>query len=305
MKGLGAQIWSVFVPAEVKGADAVHKTLEQIDDVHRLVRQYPDVFELALTAADVERIHGKGKIASLIGIEGGHQINNSLAVLRMFHALGARAMTITHSDGTEWADSATDEARHAGLTVFGRAVIREMNRIGLVVDLSHVSEETMFDALETTTAPVVFTHSSARALVGHPRNVPDSVLKRLPKNGGVVMVTFVPSFTSEKSRQHDARREGEKARVERLNPGDAKRAAELLAQWEKAHPWPLPDIADIADHIDHIRNVAGIDHVGIGADFDGISRTPLGLEDVSTCPALFEELVRRDYSDDDLKKIAG
>lgn len=302
---VGAQIWSVYVPAEITAAEAVQATLEQIDVVHRLAARYPDHLELARTAADIERIHRGGKVASLIGVEGGHQINDSLAVLRMFFDLGARSMTLTHSKRTEWADSATDAAKHDGLTDFGRTVVREMNRLGMAVDLSHVSEATMHDALDTTSAPVLFTHSSAYALVPHPRNVPDSVLKRLPSNGGVVMVTFVPAFTSEATRVYDATRHAEEARLKRLHPGDPARAAAELVVWEAANPWPLPTVADIADHIDHIRRIAGVDHVGIGGDFDGISRTPRGLEDVSRYPVLFAELARRGYTDDDLKKIAG
>jgi membrane dipeptidase len=304
--GVGGQFWSVYVPVELEGAEAVKATVEQIDVVHGLVRRYPEVFELALTADDVVRIHGAGKIASLIGIEGGHSIDDSLAVLRQMYDLGARYMTITHWRGTDWADAATSPARHGGLTDFGREVVREMNRLGMLVDLSHVSAETMHDALDVTAAPVIFSHSGAYGATPHPRNVPDDVLARLPENGGVVMVDFVPGFKSQQMAEHWAARAGERARLESLHPAaDKARIDELLAEWTAANASPQVTLEHVADHVDYLRQHAGIDHIGIGGDFDGIGSTPVGLEDVSTYPALLVELARRGYSEADLAKIAG
>lgn len=303
--GVGGQFWSVYVPVSLEGADAVEALLEQIDVVHRMAERYPDAFEMAYTADDVERIHAAGKVASLIGIEGGHSIDDSLAVLRMAYLAGARYMTVTHWKNTAWADAATFDPEHGGLTEFGREVIREMNRLGMLVDLSHVSRETMEDALEVTAAPVTFSHSSARALTDHPRNVPDEILRRLPDNGGVVMVTFVPSFVSEEVRRHGAEEEAVKARLASLRIGDPDRAEEELAAWKEANPAPRATLAQVADHIDHVRRVAGIDHVGIGSDFDGIGSTPVGLEDVSRYPVLLAELLRRGYTDEEVKKVAG
>ncbi len=306
--GVGAQFWSVYVPsdfAESGSSDAVTATLEQIDVVYELLRLYPQAFEIALTANDVERVFASGKIASLIGMEGGHSIANSLATLRMFHRLGARYMTLTHSRNTSWADSATDDPVASGLTEFGREVVREMNWLGMLVDLSHVSPATMHDALDTAAAPVIFSHSSARALCDHRRNVPDDVLKRLPANGGVVMVTFVPSFVSKEVKEHDERRDAEERRLRGL-PGATKESVdEALRAWNSANPSPRATLAQVADHIDHIRKVAGIDHLGLGSDFDGISSVPVGLEDVSKFPALTRELVARGYSDEDIQKILG
>lgn len=303
--GVGAQFWSVYVPVDLEGAAAVQAVVEQIDVVHRLAASYPQQLELARTADDVERIHGAGRIASLIGIEGGHSINDSLAVLRALYELGASYMTITHWKGHAWADAATSPPEHDGLTPFGEEVIREMNRLGMLVDLSHVSESTMLDALAVSEAPVIFSHSSARGVVGHPRNVPDAVLGKLVDNGGVVMVTFVPVFVSEALRTWSADREAEKARLEALHIGDPVASEAALAAWAEARPAPEATLSMVADHIDHVRQVAGIDHVGIGSDFDGISRTPAGLEDVSCYPALFAELMRRGYSPEDIRKIAG
>ncbi|HVR44713.1 MAG TPA: dipeptidase [Thermoanaerobaculia bacterium] len=303
--GLGAQFWSVYVLASLPPEEAVVKTLEQIDVVHRINEAWPDTFALALTADDVRRIYRDGKIASLIGIEGGYSIANSLGVLRQMYRVGARYMTLTHSDTIPWADSATDAPRHGGLTPFGVEVVREMNRLGMLVDLSHVSGETMHDVLDAAASPVVFSHSSARALNGHPRNVPDDVLERLPANGGVVMVTFVPSFISETQRQWFADEAAMKARLESLHRGDPPRVTMELEGWRASSPRPEATLAQVADHIDHIRSVAGIDHIGIGSDFDGISTVPSGLEDVSTFPALFAELLRRGYSEGDCEKIAG
>ena len=303
--GVGAQFWSVYVPVELTGQSAVTATLEEIDTVHQMVRRYPETFELALTADDVERIFKKGKIASLIGMEGGHSIDNSLAALRMFHRLGARYMTLTHAKNTAWADSATDDPKFGGLAPFGEEVVREMNWLGMLVDLSHVSPETMKDAIRISQAPVIFSHSSARALNDVPRNVPDDVLQLLPKNGGVVMVTFVPGFLSPKVAAWQKLQDAEQARLTKLFPADAAAVTRGVNEWSAAHPAPRATLADAADHIDHIRKVAGIDHLGIGSDFDGITMVPAGLEDVSQYPALIAELFRRGYTEDDIKKIAG
>jgi len=303
--GLGGQFWSVYVPVEVTGADAVVQVLEQIDDVHRLASLYPDVFEIARTADDVVRIHKAGKIASLIGMEGGHSIDNSLGTLRQLYAAGARYMTITHSKNNDWADSATDAPKHGGLTPFGEEVVKEMNRLGMLVDLSHVAPETMKKALAVAQAPVIFSHSSARALDAHPRNVPDDVLALLPQNGGVVMVSFVPSFTSEDVRAWNAVKDGEEARLKTLNPEGPDKVKSELDAWVKTHPAPPATAAQVADHIEHVRKVAGIDHVGIGSDFDGITSTPVDLTGVDTYPVLLAELLRRGWSDEDVKKLAG
>jgi membrane dipeptidase len=264
--GVGGQFWSVYVPVEMQGPTAVRATLEQIDVVHRMVRKYPDTFELAVTAGDVERIFKSGRIASLIGMEGGHSIDNSLATLRMFHAVGARYMTLTHSSNIRWADSGTDKPKLGGLSKFGEEVVREMNRLGMLVDLSHTSPDTMRDAIRVSEAPVIFSHSDARALNDHGRNVPDDVLKLLQGDGGLVMVTFVPGF---------------------------------LTRTGKA------TLADVANHMDYVRRAAGPDHVGIGSDFDGIETVPAGLEDVSKYPALTAELLRRGWSDEDVRKALG
>lgn len=302
---LGAQFWSVYVPASLAGADAVQATLEQIDVVHRLAALYPDTFAVALTADDIVRIHKGGRIASLIGIEGGHSINNSLATLRMLHRAGAKYMTLTHSANVDWADSATADPKAAGLTPFGKAVIAEMNRLGMLVDLSHVSPATMHAALDGSAAPVIFSHSSAKAVTPHARNVPDDVLARLKQNGGVVMVTFVPSFISETLRVWHADREAEEARLKELFQGEPQQVKAGLEAWQKAHERPSATIADVADHIEHVIRVAGEDHVGIGGDLDGISTTPIGLESVADYPRLFSELLRRGHSEERLKKLAG
>ncbi len=302
---VGGQFWSVYVPASLPGPEAAVATLEQIDLVHRMIARYPEAFAFAATAADVERIHRSGRIACLIGIEGGYSIADSLAVLRQAYALGARYMTLTHWKSIDWADAATDAPRHGGLTPFGREVVREMNRLGMLVDLSHVSDRTMLDALETSQAPVIFSHSSARALCAHPRNVPDEILRRVAANGGIVMVNFAPGFVSEATRVADAPVEAEWTRLGALYPNDPKRVAAEVHAFAAQHPVPDATLAQVADHIEHIRDVAGIDHVGIGSDFDGIGRAPVGLEDVSKYPALLEELLRRGWSDGDVKKVAG
>ena len=307
---VGGQFWSVWVPVSFKGDAAVTATLEQIDAVKRLVTTYPGTFELATSAADVRRIHKAGRIASLLGIEGGHQIGNSLGALRQFQALGVRYMTLTHTSTTDWADSATDVPRHNGLTPFGEAVVREMNRLGLLVDLSHVSPDAMTDALAVTKAPVIFSHQGARALVDHPRNVSDDVLKLVAKNGGVVMVDFVPGYISTAMANYNASLAAERARYDAppyggLYIGQPDRAKAALAAWQAKNPPPAVGLKDVADHIDHIARVAGVDHVGIGSDFDGITDVPIGLENVSTFPALFAELARRGWTDANLAKLAG
>ena len=303
--GVGGQFWSVYTPSDFAGQTAVTATLEQIDIVHRMMKKYPETFELALTADDIERVFKKGKIASLIGMEGGHSIDNSLASLRMFHQLGARYMTLTHSKNTDWADSATDTPKHNGLNAFGEEVIREMNWLGMLVDLSHVSPDTMRDAIGVAAAPVIFSHSSARGINDVPRNVPDDVLQLLPKNGGIVMVTFVPGFLSPKVTAWSKLQTEETNRLLQQHPNDEAARKAGLDAWTKANPAPLATIADAADHIDHIRKVAGSDHIGIGGDYDGITSVPQGLEDVSTYPSLTAELLRRGYKDEEIKKILG
>ena len=303
--GVGGQFWSVYVPVELAGQSAVTATLEEIDTVHQMTRRYPDAFELALTADDIERIFKQGRIASLVGMEGGHSIDNSLAALRMFYRLGARYMTLTHSKNTAWADSATDDPKVGGLAPFGEEVVREMNWLGMLVDLSHVSPETMEDAIRISQAPVIFSHSSARALNDVPRNVPDSVLRLLPKNGGVVMVTFVPGFLSPAVAAWNKLQDAERDRLKKQFPTDAGAVTRGVDEWTTAHPAPRATLAEAANHIDHIRKVAGIDHIGLGSDFDGITQVPQGLEDVSKFPSLIAELLRRGYKDDEIRKIVG
>lgn len=302
---VGAIFWSVYISTDQAGPGAARDQLKQIDVVYQLLRKYPDRLELALTADDVVRIHREGKIASMIGMEGGHAIENSLAVLRMMYKLGARYMTLTHGANVDWADSATDTPVHGGLTEFGRQVVREMNWLGMLVDLSHVTPQVMNDVLDIAEAPVIFSHSSASGVVDYARNVPDQVLRRLPENGGVTMVNFVRSFVTRAVREWEAARAAEVARLETLWPGDPQRRNHDLQEWLTANPVPESTLADVADHIDHVRDVAGIDHIGIGSDYDGISYGPVGLEDVSDFPDLFVELLRRGYSDEDIKKIAG
>ncbi|MEE2777220.1 MAG: dipeptidase [Acidobacteriota bacterium] len=301
---IGGQFWSVYVPADFADRGAATAVLEQIDVVHRLAARYPDFLEVATSADDVVRIHGAGKVASLIGMEGGHAIENSLAVLRQLYGVGARYMTLTHSANVDWADSATDRAEHNGLSGFGDEVVREMNRLGMLVDLSHVSAKTMHDALDVTEAPVIFSHSSARGVTDHPRNVPDAVLRRLPENGGVVMVTFVPPYINDGVRQHTAAVERETERLERtLGDEEAVRAA--VRRFSAEHRAAPASLADVADHIDYIREIAGIEHIGIGSDYDGITSVPAGLEDVSRIPHLLAELLARGYSRDDIAQIGG
>src|SRR5688500_2758517 len=303
--GVGGQFWSVYTPSDYAGQTADTATLEQIAIVHQMMRKYPETCGLALTAADVERIFKSGKIASMIGMEGGHSIDNSLAALRMFHRLGARYMTLTHSKNTPWADAATDDPEAGGLTRFGEEVVREMNWLGMLVDLSHVSPDTMEDAIRVSEAPVIFSHSSARAVTDRTRNVPDSILEMVAEEGGVVMVTFVPGFISPAVAAWNELRAAEEARLTGLFPGNRAAVTRGVEAWTHAHPEPLARLSDAADHIDHIRKIAGIDHIGLGGDFDGITSVPQGLEDVSKYPALTAELLRRGYAEAEVKKILG
>jgi membrane dipeptidase len=302
---VGAQFWSVYIPSEVTGDAAVRETIEQIDVVKRLVAAYPDDLALARTADDIVRIHKSGRVASLIGIEGGHQIGANLAALRQFHDLGARYMTLTHFKNNEWADSATDDPKYHGLTDFGRTVVHEMNRLGMLVDLSHVSDDVMRQALQSSRAPVIFSHSSARALDDHNRNVPDDVLKLTAANGGVVMVNFYPGYVSDAFRRWNADVAAEEARAKSLYNGRPEAREAAVKAWEKAHPFPPVTVSDVADHIDHVAKVAGHDHVGIGGDLDGIDTAPIGLGTVSGYPLLFAELIRRGWNDRNLAKLAG
>ncbi|WP_122464759.1 dipeptidase [Brevundimonas lutea] len=303
--GVGGQFWSVYVPASLMPQEAVQATFEQIDTVRRILAAHPDVFEWATTADDIERIHREGRVASLVGMEGGYSINDSLGLLREFHAAGARYMTLTHSRTTTWADSATDAPQHGGLSPFGEAVVREMNRLGMMVDLSHVSEETMMDALRVSEAPVIFSHSSARGVTDHPRNVPDTVLRQMPQDGGVVMVTFVPGFINEQVRAWGAARAAESARLTSLHPGDPGAVTRGLETWSAANPTPTAGIDDVVAHIEHVRDVAGIDHVGIGGDFDGITSLPDGMTGVDAYPPLLAALMARGWSEADIRKLAG
>lgn len=302
---IGAQFWSVYVPAELSGPAAAEAVQVQIDVVRQLIARYPSVFAFADSADDVSRIHRRGRIASMLGMEGGEPINGNLAVLRAFRAQGVLYMTLCHSKTTSWVDSATDAPRHGGLSPFGEEVVREMNRIGMLVDLSHVSAESMRDALRVSTAPVIFSHSSAYALTSHPRNVPDDVLRLVHQNGGVVMVNFYPGFVSEEVRAWAALRVGEEARQKALHPDDPEAVRAAMSEWESANARPAASIAQVADHIEHIRDVAGVENVGIGADMDGVPYLPVGLEGVDGYPNLFAELMRRGWSDADLARLAG
>ena len=302
---VGGQYWSVYIDGTVTGDQAIRQTIEQIDIVDRMIAAYPRDLERALTADDVVRIHKAGRVASLIGIEGGRQIGGSLPALRQFYRLGARYMTLTHNQTTEWADSATDDPKFGGLSPFGLKVVAEMNRLGMLVDLSHVSPDVMRQAIAASRAPVIFSHSSARALNDHPRNVPDDVLRLLPANGGVVMTNWVPIFLSPARLQYESTKAAEEARLKTIIRNDTKAVAAGVEAWAAAHPAPPVTVKDVADHIDHIARVAGHDHVAIGADLDGIPATPTGLEGVETYPRLFAELIRRGWSDKDLAKLAG
>jgi membrane dipeptidase len=302
--GVGGQFWSVYVPASLAGDAAVTAVFEQVDVVHRMIAAYPDRFRLALTADDVDAAFTAGKVASLLGAEGGHSINGSLGVLRSLYALGVRYLTLTHNDNVGWADSATDAPDCGGLSDFGREVVAEMQRLGMLVDLSHVAVSTMNDALDVAQAPVIFSHSSTRALTDNPRNVPDDVLRRLAVNGGVCMVAFVPFFVSQECTDWLA---GLKAFAagRGLDPDNLAEVFAQIPDWEKGNPMPAATLTQVADHIDHVREVAGIAHVGIGADYDGTPALPQGLQDVSRYPALFHELQRRHWSEPDLKALAG
>jgi membrane dipeptidase len=301
---VGGQFWSVYVPASLQGDAAVAATLEQVDAVYEMARRYPDTFALVRTADELERAFKAGKIASMMGMEGGHSIDSSLGTLRMFHRLGVGYLTLTHSANVPWADASTDTAAHDGLTKFGEEVVREMNRLGMLVDLSHVAPATMADAIRVSAAPIIFSHSSARAICDVPRNVPDDILRQMPANGGVVMVTFVPGFVSQEVSAYNRRAQAHLQGL-RKDLGNNDAAAKAMAEWRTANPEPRATLAQVADHIDHIRKVAGIDHIGLGGDFDGITSVPVGLEDVSTYPALIAELLRRGYSDADVRKVLG
>ncbi|GHG07668.1 MULTISPECIES: dipeptidase [Streptomyces] len=301
--GVGAQFWSVYVPGALAGDHAVSATLEQIDAVDRLVERYAADLAPARTADDVRKARAEGRIASLKGAEGGHSIDNSLATLRAFHALGVRYMTLTHNENNDWADSATDEPRHGGLTAFGRAVVREMNRCGMLVDLSHVAATTMRDALDASTAPVVFSHSSARAVCDHPRNIPDDVLERLPANGGVAMATFVPKFILPAAVEWTLRADENLRAHGRHHLDTTPEAKALHAAFEARDPRPVATAATVADHLDHMREAAGVDHIGIGGDYDGTAFTPAGLDDVAGYPNLIAELLDRGWSRADLTKL--
>ncbi len=307
--GIGAQFWSVYVPASLagdgtEGNGAVAAVLEQIDLARRMIARYPGSFGLALTADDVEQVFASGRVASLLGAEGGHAIAGSLGVLRMLYALGVRYLTLTHNANVGWADSATDEPQAGGLTAFGRDVVREMQRIGMLVDLSHVSVSTMNDALDIAQAPVIFSHSSARALTGSPRNVPDEVLERLTANGGVAMLTFVPAFVSQECADWFAGLK-EFTASKGLDPRSFTDIRSVEPEWTAAHPTPRATLSQVADHIEHVREVAGVEHVGLGGDFDGTDEVAAGLEDVSTYPALFAELLRRGWTEPDCAALAG
>jgi membrane dipeptidase len=298
----------VYVPPPAAGQDpatAVTATLDQIDIVYRMVEKYPKTFAIALTADDVERIHKQDKIASLIGMEGGHSINSSLGVLRRMYQLGARYMTLTHSLNTPWADSATDTPKSNGLSKFGEDVVREMNRLGMMVDLSHTSPATMAAALRVTAAPVIFSHSSARALTDVPRNVPDEILRQVKTNDGIVMVTFVPGFVSQEVADYNKKETDQRARLLTALNNNESAVNAAMVDWRRLNPSPRASLLQVADHIDHIKKIAGIEHIGFGGDFDGITAVVVGLEDVSCYPQLVAELLRRGYSDDDIRKITN
>lgn len=303
--GLGAQFWAIYVPARLmRTGGAARQTLEQIDFVHRMIARYPDTFELALTSGDVRRIRKAGKIASLMGIEGGHSIENSLGLLRMYHQLGVRYMTLTHSDSLSWADAATDKPQANGLNEFGRQVVSEMNRLGMLVDISHVSPATMHAALDTSKAPVIASHSGVYAVAQHPRNVPDDVLVRLKQNGGVVMINFFSGFVVPESarRMTDMFEVSRQLREKFPNEDDYSKA---MAEWHKANPMEPGTVKNLVDHIDHAVKVAGVDHVGLGSDYDGVSKVPVDLPDVSSYPVVTQELLNRGYRESDIKKILG
>jgi membrane dipeptidase len=302
---VGGQFWSIYIPGEVKDSGYARIQLEQFDIARRVIARYPERFQWALTESAVRSSFKAGKIGSLLGLEGGHAIENSLGALRVYYDLGARYMTLTHNVTLDWADAALDSARHGGLTNFGKEVVHEMNRLGMLVDLSHVSPGTMSDALDATEAPVIFSHSGSRELVDHRRNIPDSILARLPKNGGVVMVPFVTSFVSKDVYAFDNAQAAAMADARRRLGNDSTAIQREMEAWSKSHLKPTASLSQVADHIEHVRKVAGVDHVGIGSDFDGITDVVVGLEDVSKFPDLFAELSRRGWTDADLRKLAG
>ena len=305
-KGMvGAQFWSVYIPGDWRDSGYARVQLEQIDIARELIAKYPDRLALALSAQDIRHDFKQGKIGSLLGLEGGHAIENSLGALRAYYDLGVRYMTLTHNVTLDWADAALDSARHNGLTPFGDSVVREMNRLGMLVDLAHVSAATMSDALNVSQAPVIFSHSAARAIVDVPRNVPDSILRRVTVNGGIVMVPFVTGFVSPAVLLYDQSSRPVMKDLQAKYGSDTAAITREIRQWRTAHPEPRATLSQVADQIDYVRKVAGVDHVGIGGDFDGITEVVQGLEDVSTYPALFAELARRGWSDDDLRKLAG
>jgi membrane dipeptidase len=299
---VGGQFWSTYTPSDI--LHPAREGMAQVDIVHRMVARYPDALEWARTAEDIERIHASGKIASMAGLEGGHMIENSLPLLRAFHREGVSYMTLTHSANTDWADAATDTLHHGGLTRFGEEVVREMNRLGMLVDLSHASDSTMWDVLGVTEAPVIFSHSSSRRFTPHPRNVPDDIVRAVAENGGVIMVNYVLPFIDQAAYEWYEERDllaGRLTAAGRM-PGELQ---DSLAAWETGRPRPRPDLGVVVDHMEHLREVAGIDHIGIGSDLDGIAMAPRGLEDVSTFPALIAELLRRGWSDEDARKVIG
>jgi membrane dipeptidase len=302
---VGGQFWSVYIDGTITGDAAIRTTLEQIDVVRRMIEAYPNDLEQAFTAADIVRIHRKGKVASMIGVEGGRQMGGSLAALRQFYNLGARYMTLTHNQTTEWADSGTDQPKYDGLSPFGVEVVREMNRLGMLVDLSHTSPATMRDAIAASKAPVIFSHSDVYALNPHPRSVPDDILQLLPANGGVIMITFVPTFLDAEHWSWSRERSAEEARLKSLYSFSKERQEAGIKAWEAAHPRPQVAVADVAEHIEHAAKIAGYDHVGIGGDLDGIDVTVDGLDGVEDYPNLFAELIRRGWSDANLAKLAG
>ena len=305
-KGMvGGQFWSVYIPGEVRDSGYARIQLEQIDIAKRVIARYPDVFVPAFTAADVRKAYAQGKIGSLLGMEGGHAIENSLGALRAYYELGARYMTLTHNVTLDWADAANDVPRNNGLTAFGKEVVREMNRLGMIVDLAHTSPAVMSQALSVTEAPVIWSHAAARGITDVPRNVPDSILARLPKNGGVVMMTFVPGFVSQAVADYGAQVTAVRDSIAKRFPNDNDAQFKAVAAWRETHPTPIATINDVADHLDHIKKIAGAAHVGIGGDFDGITETVQGLEDVSTYPTLFAELLQRGWTDTELKGLAG
>ena len=302
---VGGQFWSVYIPGEIRDSGYARVQLEQIDIARRVIARYPKDLKWSLTAADVRAAHKAGKIGSLLGMEGGHAIENSLGALRAYYELGARYMTLTHNVTLDWADAALDVPTHKGLTPFGKEVVREMNRLGMLVDLSHVSPAVMSNALDVTEAPVIFSHSAARGVTDVARNVPDSILARLPKNGGVVMMTFVPGFTSQDVADFEKRVTAIRDSITKAHPGDNDAQFKAVAAWREAHPTPRSTIANVADHMDHIMKVAGAEHIGMGGDYDGITETVVGLEDVSKYPDLLAELVKRGWTDKEIRGVAG